>query len=150
MRLILFSLIALLIPTHSLVAKETEVLNSQKHPTLALLLDRVVDGDTFVAGGKKVRLWGVDAPEKNEPHFLAAKLYLETILKEAPFSCFYKHKDRYQRLVMQCYSNEKDIAASLVQMGVARDYPTYSKGAYAEDEDYARKNGYGIWSIQGQ
>lgn len=146
MRLIFFSLLVLLIPIQSLVAKETELLSSQKNPPLALLLDRVIDGDTFIAGGKRVRLWGIDAPEKSQPHFLAAKLYLETLLKEAPFSCFYKHKDRYQRLVMQCYSKEKDIAASLVLMGVAKDYPKYSKGAYAEDEAIARKNRYGIWS----
>jgi endonuclease YncB( thermonuclease family) len=131
--------------THSFAktAKETD---KQPKTTVGLLLDRVIDGGTFVAGGKEVRLWGIDAPEAKESYFLPAKLYLETLLKEAPFSCYYKHKDRYQRLVMKCYSGDKDIASMMVRMGVAKDYPKYSKGEYEEDQKFAIEQRYGIWA----
>ena len=43
-------------------------------------LERVIDGDTFAGSRRKIRLWGIDAPEKDEPEYLAATLYLEVIL----------------------------------------------------------------------
>ena len=148
MRFIFLSFLFVIFFNHELFAKETDILEIQKKPPVAMLLDRVIDGDTFVAGGKHVRLWGIDAPEKDEAHFLAAKLYLETLLQQSPFSCYYKHKDRYQRLVMQCFSKDEDIASSLVRMGVAKDYPKYSKGTYAKDQEFAKKSAYGMWSKQ--
>jgi endonuclease YncB( thermonuclease family) len=31
-------------------------------------LERVVDGDTIIASDTKIRLWGIDTPEKGENH----------------------------------------------------------------------------------
>jgi endonuclease YncB( thermonuclease family) len=113
---------------------------------LALPLSRVIDGDTFVAGnGLTVRLWGIDAPEKGEEYFLASKLYLSVLLEQAPFSCHFKHKDKYGRYVMVCFSLNEDIASLLVRQGLAKDYFKYSKGAYKNDESFAKQRANGVW-----
>lgn len=137
--------LTLLLSPLPLNAKEREPEHERPRP-VAGTLERVIDGDTFVSFGKSIRLWGIDAPEKGDKHYLASKLYLEVILQKQPFSCHYKHKDRYQRLVMQCFSNKVDIARLMVRMGMARDYFKYSNGEYAEDEKFAKEMKYGVWS----
>lgn len=111
----------------------------------ALIYERVIDGDTFIASGKKIRLWGIDAPEKNEPESFAATLYLEVLLEQGKLLCNEIDIDKYERHVMRCYSGEEDIAASLVKNGMATDYKVYSKGYYARDEEFAKINKFGIW-----
>ena len=109
-------------------------------------LERVIDGDTFVASGKKIRLWGIDAPEKDHPVSFASTLFLETLLKQGELECKQIDIDRYKRLVMQCFVDGKDVAADLVRFGLATDYKRYSKGHYNFEEDLARRNESGIWS----
>jgi endonuclease YncB( thermonuclease family) len=59
-----------------------------------LKLERVIDGDTIVASGQKIRLWGFDTPEKGHPLYKVATLYLETILAEGGLSCKFIDTDR--------------------------------------------------------
>jgi endonuclease YncB( thermonuclease family) len=130
-----------------MAAKPSESLTPSHSSTpIALPLTRVVDGDTFVAGNITVRLWGIDAPEKEDNHFLASKLYLSILLERAPFSCHFKSKDKYKRYIMVCYSLDEDIASLLVRQGLATDYSQYSGGAYREDENFARGKRHGIWN----
>ena len=111
-----------------------------------LIYERVIDGDTFVASGKKIRLWGIDAPEKEEPEALTATMYLEVLIEQGELSCSFVNKDKYQRDVMRCFSNGYDIAADMVKQGMATDYKKYSKGYYDVEEKKAKANKLGIWS----
>ena len=63
----------------------------------------IVDGDTFVADGKKIRLWGIDAPEKGDTYYTAAKIFLETMINDGELTCKTVDVDRYQRDVMHCF-----------------------------------------------
>lgn len=110
-----------------------------------MVLERVIDGDTFVASGLKIRLWGIDAPERGEPLYEHSRLVLEHILKSGALSCAPVDRDRYERFVMQCRSDEADIGALMVRAGFARDYARYSKGFYAEEQDAAQSAGAGVW-----
>lgn len=110
-----------------------------------LVFERIVDGDTFIASGQRIRLWGVDAPEKDEPHSYTATLYLETLLEYGVLKCKFISEDRYQRSVMQCYVDGKDVASDLVKFGLARDDYRYSKGYYKDDEYSARYKKIGVW-----
>lgn len=110
-----------------------------------LVYERVIDGDTFVASGKKIRLWGVDAPEKNKPEGYTASIYLEVLLEQGQLNCKFMYKDRYQRDVMKCFSDGFDIAADLVKMGMAQDYKKYSNGYYSKEEQKAKNSKSGIW-----
>lgn len=111
-----------------------------------LSYESVVDGDTFYADGKKIRIWGIDAPEKGEYEYYTATLYLEVLLENKELSCNLMHIDKYKREVMRCYAEGNDIASDLVRMGMAKDYEKYSKGYYEKEEIEARQNKRGIWS----
>ena len=111
-----------------------------------LKLERVIDGDTFVASGQKIRLWGIDTPEKGHPLYKVATLYLETILAEGGLTCKFIDTDRYQRAVMHCRVQGADIGAMMVQMGMARDYTKYSGGFYQREQREAQKKRRGLWA----
>ena len=34
--------------------------------------DRVIDGDTFVMDRTKIRIWGIDTPERDQPGYTAS------------------------------------------------------------------------------
>jgi len=44
---------------------------------------RVIDGDTFVSGGDRVRLFGMDTPEVGEPCYSEATARLRELAKDA-------------------------------------------------------------------
>jgi endonuclease YncB( thermonuclease family) len=110
-----------------------------------LALERVIDGDTFVASGLKIRLWGINAPERDEPLYANSRAVLEHILESGDLSCSKQDTDRYGRAVMQCLTDTVDVGALMVRSGFARDYQRYSKGFYADEEDAARQAAQGIW-----
>lgn len=134
--LCLLVFISLIAPS---VAKEVQ---SFFHP---MKLERVIDGDTIVASGQKIRLWGIDAPEKGHPLYRVATLYLQTILAEGGLSCKFIDMDRYRRSVMQCSVNDADIGAMMVQMGMAKDFIKYSSGYYSNEQNEAQRYGRGLW-----
>ena len=111
-----------------------------------MLLERVIDGDTFVASGLQIRLWGIDAPERGEPLYEYSRLILEQILQSGALSCAPVDRDRTARVVMHCRSDEADIGALMVRAGFARDHVRYSKGFYAEEQDAAQSAGAGLWN----
>ena len=108
-------------------------------------LERVIDGDTFVASGLKIRLWGIDVPGKNEPHFQNSTLALQYVLESGALTCAQVDTDRYKRAVMQCSSDGVDVGSLMVRAGFARDYARFSKGFYAQEEDAARQAAQGLW-----
>ena len=116
--------------------------------TKPLVFERVIDGDTFVASGQKIRIWGIDAPEKDHPFFSASKSYLKVLIEDKALDCRQYDTDRYKRAVMRCFVEGKDIAEYLVFMGLATDYKRYSNGAYDLEENIAKQEKRGIWSLK--
>jgi micrococcal nuclease len=97
---------------------------------LALLFALAIDGDTFKADGKRIRLWGIDAPERSEIGGTAATIALQGLLDRG-VTCQAVDTDRYGRTVAMCFLRDgTDIACALVAMGVAEDWPRYSGGRY--------------------
>jgi endonuclease YncB( thermonuclease family) len=110
-----------------------------------LAMERVIDGDTFVASGIKIRLWGIDAPERDEPLYQHSRQALVHFLESGSLTCSQVDTDRYGRSVMQCDSDQEDVGALMVRAGFAKDFARYSKGFYAAEEDEARRGHLGIW-----
>lgn len=110
-----------------------------------LNLERVVDGDTLVASGRKIRLWGINAPEKGKPYYDIATMFLEAVLKDGKLECKFIEKDRYQRDVMHCWVNQADLGALIVEAGLAIDYERYSDGFYYYEERLAKMKKRGMW-----
>ena len=112
---------------------------------------RVVDGDSLVVDGQRVRLYGIDSPEINqrcggEPCGLAAKAALERLIGRDPVSCRERDRDRYGRIVATCSTQTvPDLGGLMVGTGNATDYARYSGGRYRDHEAAAKAEKLGIW-----
>ena len=91
----------------------------------------ITDGDTLRCNGVRVRLWGIDAPERDTPAGPPATRALAQIIDGGTIVCEQKDIDRYGRTVALCRINGRDIAAEMVAQGHAKDFPRYSGGYYA-------------------
>lgn len=115
---------------------------------------RVIDGDTIEINTEKIRLFGIDAPEKGQPCSrnntpydcgAASKEHLEFLLTGARIDCTKKGKDKWGRHVAECTSEGESISQLMVRHGWAIAYRQYSTD-YVEDEMFARSNRLGMWS----
>ncbi len=123
---------------------------------------KVIDGDSLEINNNKIRLFGIDAPEKKQickkPYlvisfFIFHKNYecglmvanrLKKLINNKSIKCISKSKDRYDRYLSTCYLKKKDINAWLVKNGYAIAYRRYST-KYLIEEQHAKKNKLGIW-----
>ncbi|MDD3020693.1 MAG: thermonuclease family protein [Alphaproteobacteria bacterium] len=113
---------------------------------IALSFERVVDGDTFVAGGRMIRVWGIDAPERDDPAYRVSGWLLQSLVEGQVLNCRFISLDRYKRDVMQCRVGDLDIGSVMVKFGMARDYERYSAGYYQPEEKEAKAKKRGIWN----
>ena len=108
------------------------------------------------SGKFRIRLFGVDAPEKKQQCTdalgktwncgIAAQKALEKLVgSESQLSCDLLDVDHYGRLVMKCHAGKIDIAAALVRAGLALAYRQYST-VYIQDENAAKTARAGVWS----
>ncbi len=124
---------------------------------------KVIDGDTIKINKKKIRLFGIDAPEKKQ---ICKKIYLSFLIfnfqkdykcgekstialiqkvKGKKVKCILEHnKDKYKRNIGTCYVGTQDINRWLVKNGYALAYKKYS-GKYIFEEQFARENKLGLW-----
>lgn len=117
----------------------------------------VIDGDTIEIQGHRVRLNGIDAPEswqacqdaKGKPYRCgneAAFALADFLNASQPTTCLAVSKDRYKRTVADCFrADHEPVNGWLVSQGWAVDWPRYSRGEYAGEQDEARRAKRGIW-----
>lgn len=94
---------------------------------------RVVDGDTFYLDGlsTRIRLWGVDAPERSEQGFDEAAETLASLVAGHTLACDHVDTDPYQRIVARCYlESGVDISEAMIKSGAAEEFLRYTKGYY--------------------
>ena len=117
---------------------------------------RVIDGDTIEVGGLKIRLHGIDAPERrqlcirdSQEWFCgeAATDALTAFVQTRPVVCEGMGLDRYGRLVARCRVSGEDIGEWMVRQGWALAYRRYSTD-YAAAEEEAKAAGVGIWGTE--
>ncbi len=91
----------------------------------------VIDGDSIVIRKTQVRLFGVDAPEMNHPYGKKAKWALVSLCKGQTVRAVISEKDAYGRTVARCYLPDgRDLSAEMVKLGLAIDWPKFSRGIY--------------------
>ena len=115
----------------------------------------VTDGDTVKISGKRIRLEGIDAPEKNQrckdasgksyDCGLVSTAALRTKISGNSITCEGTKRDRYGRFLGICYLNELDLNGWMVRNGYALAYTRYSH-RYASAEQEARENSRGLWT----
>ena len=114
------------------------------------------DGDGLYFGDVRIRLFGIDAPEKKQmcqldgkdvACGLASAQFLAQLVYQKYTSCQIVKVDKYGRGIAICKTDEGDINAMMVRNGWAVAYHYYSS-AYAEDEKAAQNERIGLWQMQ--
>jgi micrococcal nuclease len=113
---------------------------------------KVSDGDTFtiLTSDKKqikIRLYGIDAPEKGQDFGNVAKEYLGQLLKDQVVTIKSKGRDRYGRTVGIATVGSKNINEELLKAGLVwhfKDYDTNPNWNLLEVR--AREQKKGLWS----
>ena len=118
----------------------------------------VIDGDTIRLGDVKIRFSGIDAPEINqtcvasEGKVACGKISRDLLIEKVTnnkISCTDEGKDFYGRVLGECFVNGESLSSYLVREGFAFAYRKYSN-KYIEDEEYAKFNKLGMWSMEFQ
>ena len=105
---------------------------------------RVVDGDSLYLEGldTQVRLWGVDAPERDETGYSAAKKSLNRMAYGKLLRCEQQDIDKYKRIVARCFvvqsnanTSSLELNSEQLRLGVAQEYCRFTRNHYG----YCRK-----------
>lgn len=111
----------------------------------------VSDGDTvtLLVGRKeeKVRLFGIDAPEKAQPFGLRAKQYASSLVFGRQVTLERSDTDRYGRTVGKVFVNGRSLNEEMLRAGLAWHYAAYSHDpGFAMLERRARLERRGLWA----
>ena len=118
----------------------------------------VSDGDTLTLLDSthtqhKIRLTGIDAPEKAQAFGQASKKSLSDLVFGKHVEISWEKRDRYERILGKVLLNEQDICLEQVKRGMAWHYKQYQRDQSPEDritysraEEEARKNRMGLWA----
>ncbi len=115
---------------------------------------RVVDGDTLEIAGERIRLHGIDAPEKDQTCSIDGRAWacgiaawgeLVQITAGKEVACEPRDTDRYGRTVAACSADGTDLGDWLVRKGWAVAYYMYSY-EYTRAEHHAKTNRLGLWA----
>ncbi|CAA0123690.1 Thermonuclease [Halioglobus japonicus] len=114
---------------------------------------RVADGDTVSILDSsntqhKVRLYGIDTPERDQPYGKAAKKVLIQLIDDQPVGVVIVETDSYGRLVGTLYQNNRNINVAMVASGYAWWYQYYAPYEHALQtaEQQARAQRLGLWA----
>jgi len=98
---------------------------------------KVSDGDTlsvqkvengkFVGEVMKIRMFGIDAPEKTQDYGIESKQALEKLVSGKILEIEEKNRDRYGRTVAVVYVNGQNVNEEMVKNGNAWWYQEYDK-----------------------
>lgn len=116
----------------------------------------VQDGDSFrlavAESGEvlRVRLYGIDAPEKGQPYAGQSRRLLEKLIVGRKVRVEVVEVDRYGRCVARVYVRDVYVNIEMLKAGLAWHYSYHAKAAtnaqLAQAADEAKKNGLGLWA----
>lgn len=118
----------------------------------------VADGDTVTVLDStntqwKIRLSGIDAPEKKMPYGQRSKQSLSDMVFNKVVTVEYSKRDKYGRTVGKVLVDGVDANLEQIKAGLAWHYKKYEKEqpiedrlTYAEEEEKARVAKKGLWA----
>ena len=118
---------------------------------------KVTDGDTVNVltsdnETHKIRLSGIDAPEKKQAFGNRSKQALAELIDGKTVNVQYNKLDKYQRAVGKITFNGQDVNLRQIKLGLAWHYKKYEKeqdvedrSIYANAEYLAQRDKLGLW-----
>lgn len=118
----------------------------------------VSDGDTVTVldaenSQFKIRLSGIDAPEKKQAFGQASKAALSDDIYDKVVEVSYTKRDRYGRIVGKIFVDGEDVNIRQINRGLAWHYKKYQneqphqdREAYSQAEATARAGKRGLWA----
>lgn len=119
----------------------------------------IADGDTVTVldeafAEHKIRLMGIDAPEKSQAYGKRSKQSLSELIGDRELSVDADKRDRYGRLVGKLLASDgRDINLEQVRRGMAWHYADFAREQspadrmrYADAQQWARADRKGLWS----
>jgi endonuclease YncB( thermonuclease family) len=118
---------------------------------------KIIDGDTLELAGRRIRLWGIDAPElpqtcqgrDGQPYGCgrdAAAALGELTRNRAVMCDDERDRDQYGRVVAVCRTDAGEINATMVRSGWAIDFTRFSGGRYLQEQAAAQAASAGMWA----
>lgn len=112
----------------------------------------VTDGDTITLLTQeqkqvKVRLHGIDAPERSQDYGMVAKRRLSELVFNQSLQVEYWEQDRYGRVIGRLWKKGADINLQMIREGLAWHYAKYApqEYAYAQAQAEANSASRGLW-----
>jgi endonuclease YncB( thermonuclease family) len=117
----------------------------------------VADGDTLTVlddqnTQHKIRLQGIDAPEKSQPLGQKSKQSLSQLVHSQIITVEFQKKDKYGRTVGKVLLNGADVCLAQIKLGMAWHYKPYQseqpkedRKIYSQAEQLAKLNATGLW-----
>ena len=122
------------------------VYSSEKN--VAIGKAQIIDGDTIIIKGEKIRFAGIDTPERNKIGHNFSKIKLKKKIGKNIIVCIREPKlDPWGRTIAECFIGNESISSYMVKNGFACDYVKYSKKKYAKEQEYAKSKKLGIWNM---
>lgn len=118
----------------------------------------VSDGDTITLLDStqtqhKIRLTGIDAPEKAQAFGQVSKKSLSNLIYNKEVEISWQKRDRYHRILGKVLLNGQDICLEQVKRGMAWHYKKYQRDQsfedqkfYSDAEVHARTSKLGLWT----
>lgn len=113
---------------------------------------KIVDGDTYdiLINGEqlRIRMDGIDAPERGQPYSKISKEYLGRLCDGETIRLEIKSKDRFGRTVAKSWvSGNRELGAEMIRAGMAWHFKKYSDDIrLGVLEQQARREHVGLWS----
>ncbi len=129
---------------------ETHTKNTQ---TITGKVIHISDGDTYDILTEdnithRVRMLGIDAPEKGQDFHRKATDYLKSLLYNQTVTIQFDNTDRYGRLLAFTYlSDGREASHEMIRAGYAWHYRQYNQDDDLKQlEQEARQNKIGLWA----
>ena len=130
--------------------------------TIEGLVVSVADGDTITIlddtnTQHKIRLAGIDAPEKKQAFGNVSKRALSDLVYKKQVNVEFTKRDRYQRIIGKVLADDQDVNLEMLKVGLAWHYVKYQKEQtfedrieYAQAEKDSRLLRRGLWLDEAQ
>ncbi|WP_287110409.1 thermonuclease family protein [Methylobacillus sp.] len=124
--------------------------------TLTGKVIHIADGDTLTVmvnnTQHKIRLLGIDAPEKNQAYGKQSRVALNRAINGKQVTIDWNKRDDYGRIVGKVIYNGQDINLQQIQKGMAWHYKHFEReqepedrAKYAQAEYQAKRDKQGLW-----